>query len=117
MTSLVAVESLGDPVAYMWLSPVAGSQEGALAELHLCAKPTHTSKWLTPGVLRSGYKWLRSSGAKYILALHKNNAYRDLLVRLGFVAHGDFVHILNLESSHGLLKCNFWRGRGRGTGS
>ena len=52
---------------------------------------------------------MQATGAERILALHPDPTYRDLLRRLGFVNYGDFVNVLDMESTSGILKQNIRR--------
>ena len=99
------------PVGYIWLSPVAAYDKGTIIELPLCAKPGWEGSWLTPRVLRQSLKAMQETGARYVIALHPDPKYRDLLKRLGWGTCGDFVNVLDLENHNGILKRNLRRGR------
>ena len=120
---LVIQERLGcpgshwwNPVGYIWLSPVY-STDHKVVELHLCARPEYHGRWLTPRVLRDGFQFMSDSRARYVIALHMNQEYRDLLDRLGWETHGDFVSVLDMENHHGILILNLRRGRRRASSS
>ncbi len=103
------------PTAYLWFTrlPSELGDDHSIFEMHACCRPGWKGKWLSFGVLVSlvGHIYVDLK-ADQVIALHQYPEVRSVLSRIGFEAHGDFVHILNMEEPNELLERYLRRWRG-----
>lgn len=104
-------EIKGEPIGYIWFSPIASDDDNVI-EMHICCKPGWEGRWLTRPVVRAGYQLIDRIGARYVVAMHDNPEYQQVLKKLGFQL-GDRVNVLDTkELEHGRNSGSYlWRTR------